>query len=432
MKSLLPSPAVSIVGRHNSGKTTLVVKLIEELVGRGLDVGTVKHHSHRGFEIDVPGKDSFRHRHAGASETVIAAPDQIAIIKTVQGEGECADLVARMPGHDLVLVEGYRKSGLPSIEIMRAGNGADEAVAQAFADDAKAGVSLQADYVQQARARRLGQGGEGDGAADSTVEAPNFDDLKNKMPSARTVAVVTDIPMAQQAADAYAIPSFGLDDIVQIADFLQERIARPRVSVVIQAGGESKRMGQSKATVSFGGRPLIQHMVERMLPVADELIVTTNEPDRLAFLQQEFPHVGVRLVPDVMDYRGALPGLLTALEAATYPYVALVACDMVSASPRLIAAECTEMNITQADIVVPVNKHGFEPFHAVYNRTACLEEVRRRAMLREARIQGFFENMNVQEFPMSRVLAAEPAGGCFINVNTPEELASAERNYLGI
>ncbi|MBD9215300.1 MAG: molybdopterin-guanine dinucleotide biosynthesis protein MobB, partial [Senegalimassilia anaerobia] len=57
-----PSPAVSIVGRHNSGKTTLIEKLIAELVGCGLDVGSVKHHSHVGFDIDIPGKDSWRHR----------------------------------------------------------------------------------------------------------------------------------------------------------------------------------------------------------------------------------------------------------------------------------------------------------------------------------------------------------------------------------
>ena len=70
----IPSPAIAVVGRHNSGKTTLVVKVIAELAARGLDVGSVKHHTHGDFEIDYPGKDSFRHREAGASETVIASP----------------------------------------------------------------------------------------------------------------------------------------------------------------------------------------------------------------------------------------------------------------------------------------------------------------------------------------------------------------------
>ena len=66
----IPSPAVAVVGRHNSGKTTLIERLIAELVGRGLDVGSIKHHSHRGFDIDIPGKDSYRHRAAGASPSL--------------------------------------------------------------------------------------------------------------------------------------------------------------------------------------------------------------------------------------------------------------------------------------------------------------------------------------------------------------------------
>ena len=82
----IPSPAIAIVGRHNSGKTTLIERLIAELVARGLDVGSIKHHSHRGFDIDHPGKDSYRHRAAGASETVIAAPGQVARVKTIEGE----------------------------------------------------------------------------------------------------------------------------------------------------------------------------------------------------------------------------------------------------------------------------------------------------------------------------------------------------------
>ena len=118
----IPSPAVAVVGRHNSGKTTLIERLIAELVGRGLDVGSIKHHSHRGFDIDSPGKDSYRHRAAGASETVIAAPGQVARIKTVEDEVECSELVRSMPNHDIIVVEGYRKSGLPTIEIMRSGN----------------------------------------------------------------------------------------------------------------------------------------------------------------------------------------------------------------------------------------------------------------------------------------------------------------------
>ena len=413
----VPSPAVAIVGRHNSGKTTLIEKLIAELVGRGVDVGSVKHHSHQGFEIDYPGKDSYRHRAAGASETVIAAPGQMARIKTLDGDLECADIVRSMPGHDIVIVEGYRKSGLPTIEVMRAANQADAATAAVFAEGARRGWSLGADFTQLAR----GDAPAGAGAGASP----------EKMPAAATVAVVTDIPEAREAAGVYGIPAFGLEDVSALADFVQERFARPKVSVVIQAGGESKRMGQSKATVPFLGRPLICRMVERLSPAADELVITTNEPESLGFLSEEFPDRGIRLVRDAFDERGSLPGLYTALSEAGCPHVAVIACDMVMASASLVMAESLAALESGADAVVPVNRHGYEPFHALYRPEACLPAIRAALDAGESRAQSFLDRVKLYEFSQTEVRAAEPAGGCFVNANTPEELHALEKMVQG-
>ena len=411
----IPSPAVAVVGRHNSGKTTLVVKLIEELVSRGHDIGSIKHHHKESFDIDVPGKDSYRHRAAGASETIISCPNQIAVIKTIDRERECAELVHKMPGHDLVIVEGYRKSGLPTIEVMRAANESDAKVAAAFVEGARSGASLGTDFIQTSR---------GDGAFEMDP------DVASKMPTANTIAVVTDIPEAIEAAKTYGIPALSLEDIATLADFLEDHFLRPKVTVVIQAGGESRRMGQSKALVPFEGRPLISRMVERLSPVADELVITTNEADRLAFLAEEYPDVDIKLVSDLHDFRGALPGIHTALEAASNPYVAIVACDMLFASPRLIVAEAIAMKESGADAVVPVNKHGFEPFHSIYRREGCLPAVREIIASGDKRAQSFFDRVNVREFPQHEVLAAEPMGGCFINANTPEELHAYEEAFL--
>lgn len=412
----VPSPAIAIVGRHNSGKTTLVVKLVAMLASRGHDVGSVKHHSHDAFEIDHPGKDSYRHREAGATETVIASPTKLARVKTLEHEVECSEIVRSMPGHDIIIVEGYRKSGLPTIEIMRSGNEADQAVAKAFLENARAGVSLLEDSVQCAR-------GEGAFARD----------IQEKMPSASTVAIVSDIPEALEAAQIHGIPVFGLDDISQIVDFLEEHYVRPRVSVSIQAGGESRRMGRSKATVPFAGKPLIARLVRRLLPVADELIITTNEPENLAFLKDEFPDRDIVLVRDEYDFRGALPGLYTALNTAANPYVAIVACDMVFASAPLVVAEAIEMADKGADVVVPVNKHGFEPFHAMYRKDPCLRVVKAALDRGESKAQCVYRSPEVKvvEFPQERVLEVEPMGGCFVNANTPEELAHLEANYFG-
>ena len=448
----VPSPAIAIVGRHNSGKTTLIEKLIAELVARGHDVGSVKHHSHVGFDIDIPGKDSYRHRAAGANETVIAAPGQMARVKTIEGEVECADIVRSMPGHDIVIVEGYRKSGLPTIEIMRADNDADARVAAVFEQGARHGWPLGTDFTQftrglptadddeareelrraqEARAQAAASGE----AAQSThfkTQHPDHIDISNKLPTGNTVAVATDIPEAVNAAKLYNIPAFPLDDVMPLADFVEKHYARPRVTVVIQAGGESRRMGRSKATVPFAGRPLICRLVERLSPVADDLVITTNEPENLAFLHGEFPELRIQLVCDSFEYRGALPGLYTALQAARNPYVAVVACDMVFASASLVVAESIAMNESGADVVVPVNQHGYEPFHAMYRRMGCLPAVRRALDRGEKRAQAFFddEEVDVLEFPQSRVLEAEPMGGCFVNANTPEELKALEDSFL--
>lgn len=439
----IPSPALAIVGRHSSGKTTLIEQLIAVLVERGHDVGSVKHHSHVGFDIDYPGKDSYRHRAAGASETVIAAPGQMARIKTVEGEAECADIVRSMPGHDVVVVEGYRKSGLPTIEIMRAGNDADARVAAVFAEGARCGWPLGTDFTQFTRGtvppadddarealRRAEQQADEAAGGHFKTQHPDYADISNKLPTSDTVAIVTDIEEARRAAELYHVPAFALDDIAGLADFVEQHYVRPRVTVVIQAGGESRRMGQSKATVPFAGRPLICRLVERLGPVADDLVITTNEPENLAFLHGEFPQYRIQLVCDAFNVRGALPGLYTALQAARNPYVAVVACDMVFASASLVVAEALAMNEQGADVVVPVNKHGFEPFHAMYRRMGCLPAVRAALDRGEKRAQGFFADVNVCEFPQERVLEAEPMGGCFINANTPEELNALEETFL--
>ena len=416
----IPSPAIAVVGRHNSGKTTLVVKLIEELTSRGRDVGSVKHHHRLGFEFDVPGKDSYRHRHAGATETVVAAPDQIARVRTLEAELECAEIVRSMPNHDIIIVEGYRKSGLPTIEVMRAANEADAAVAKAFCDGAENGEPLGTDFIQKSRGERAFEF-EREGIAA---------DLATKMPTADTIAVVTDIPEAQAAAETYGIPHFHPDDVAAICDFLEQHFVRPKVTVVIQAGGESRRMGQSKALVPFAGRPLMCRMIERLSPVADELIITTNEADRLAFLADDYPELNIRLVADLHDYRGALPGMHTALEAATNPFVAIIACDMLFASPRLVVAEAIALKESGADAVIPVNKHGYEPFHAIYRRSACLPAVVELLGKGEKKAQAFFDRVKVREYEQAEVLHAEPMGGCFINANTPDELRVLEEAFL--
>jgi molybdopterin-guanine dinucleotide biosynthesis protein B len=114
---------VAIVGKSDSGKTTLIEKLVPELVKLGLRVGTVKHDAHS-FEIDHPGKDSWRHGRAGAEAYVIASPERLAFITRLEGELPLSEIVARFyGGFDLVVAEGYKRSAPHRVELFRLGAG---------------------------------------------------------------------------------------------------------------------------------------------------------------------------------------------------------------------------------------------------------------------------------------------------------------------
>ena len=111
---------LGIAGWSGSGKTTLVTKLLPLLVARGLRVSTVKH-AHHDFDIDQPGKDSWRHRQAGASEVLISSARRFALIHEHGGDAELGlqQILARMSPADIVLVEGFKRERHPKIEVWR-------------------------------------------------------------------------------------------------------------------------------------------------------------------------------------------------------------------------------------------------------------------------------------------------------------------------
>ncbi|MEE9453688.1 MAG: molybdopterin-guanine dinucleotide biosynthesis protein B [Paracoccaceae bacterium] len=157
-----------IVGWKNTGKTTLMERLVSEITARGFSVSTVKH-AHHTFDVDHPGKDSFRHRAAGAREVMLASKNRWALMHEAHGEPEATlhDLLARLSPVDLVLIEGYKRDAHAKIEVHRR----------------EAGQSL------------LAQG-------DDTVKA-----------------IAANIPVT--LAD---MPVFDLNDIVEIADFILQEV----------------------------------------------------------------------------------------------------------------------------------------------------------------------------------------------------------------
>lgn len=119
-----PMRIIGLAGWSGSGKTTLIKKVLPCLIGRGLKVSTLKH-AHHGFDLDQPGKDSFFHRAAGATEVIVSSAKRFAILHELREEAEwdLSALVAKMSPVDLVLVEGYKRDAFPKLEIHRAANG---------------------------------------------------------------------------------------------------------------------------------------------------------------------------------------------------------------------------------------------------------------------------------------------------------------------
>lgn len=201
------------------------------------------------------------------------------------------------------------------------------------------------------------------------------------------------------------------------------------LTVCIQAGGNSSRMGEDKALKTFLGRPLIQRVVERLAPIADEIIVTTNRPADYNFLNTSTGSARrLRLFSDIKPERGALGGLYTAIASATHPIVAVVACDMPFASPRLFETMSKLLVDAEreADVVIAKSEEGYEPLHAIYRRDTCLPAIESAIDADQWKVIAWFPQVKVRVLTLEEIKSADPDGLAFWNVNTPEEFARAE------
>ena len=191
------------------------------------------------------------------------------------------------------------------------------------------------------------------------------------------------------------------------------------VSLALLSGGNSGRMGQDKALMPFLGRPLILHILERISPIADEVILSTNRPEDYAFLN-------LPLYPDLQPGHGPLGGLYTTLNAAKYPFVAAVACDMPFASPTLFEYECELLSKAGADVVIPSTPDGLEPLHAVYRRETCLPVIQSALEAGKLKLVGWLPEVSVRIVLPEEAARFDPQGLAFWNLNTPEEFRQAE------
>jgi len=183
-------------------------------------------------------------------------------------------------------------------------------------------------------------------------------------------------------------------------------------------------MGETKALKLFLGRPLIQRVAERLAPVADEVLITTNEPDAYRFLN-------LPLFADLRPGRGPLGGLYTALVSAKHAHVAVVACDMPFASGPLLVASAGLLEQDRADVVIAETTEGFEPLHALYRRAACIPAIESALDAGQWRVISWFPQVKVRRLNAAELKRYDPDGMAFSNVNTPEEFAAAEKRASG-
>ncbi len=179
-------------------------------------------------------------------------------------------------------------------------------------------------------------------------------------------------------------------------------------------------MGQDKALLPFLGKPLIEHVVGRLIHLADETLITTNAP-------AGFRYLNIPLFPDLIPGRGALGGLYTALSAARGDRVAVVACDMPFANGKILTACNTILRANlNIDATIPCSEHGLEPLHAVYRRETCLPAIKAALDADQWRMIAWHKQARIHRISPAEIQRHDPEGLAFMNINTPEEFQQAE------
>jgi len=273
-----PPPRIHLVGRQNQGKTTLMLELVEYLTGRGLRVGTVKHTGHD-HPVDVPGKDSFRHRYAGGEPAALITTEGIGVFLP-RGEAPYQDLAPLYRGCDLVLVEGdLSVEGAMKVEVFRAGQGHEAPL------------------------------------------ATERDDI---------AAVISDDPLPE------GLERWPRGDLDAMARSLLV-LAPPRrgARVFILSGGRSERFGSDKALARPGDRAMLQ--------VAHDLATTpllSLGPTVVARRAGQYDELGVQSVGDDTPDLGPMGGLITALRQLTadQAWALLMPCDLWGLQPSWLEA----------------------------------------------------------------------------------------------
>ena len=197
-----------------------------------------------------------------------------------------------------------------------------------------------------------------------------------------------------------------------------------KFSVVIQAGGNSTRMGEDKALVKFMNTTLIEYILSQIQGIGEETIIISKKPE-------SYNYLGYKVFSEILNGVGALGGIYTAIHYASQPKCLLLACDMPFISiPLLNYMLSVDQN---ADIIIPrlKNKSFSEPFRALYSKN-CLPSIKEAIERGNKRVISFFEQVNTKYVEYDEIIRIDPKLRSFTNINTPEDLLEAEKIAIKI
>jgi molybdopterin-guanine dinucleotide biosynthesis protein A len=189
------------------------------------------------------------------------------------------------------------------------------------------------------------------------------------------------------------------------------------VSAIIQAGGQSRRMGTDKALIDYQGRPILAHVIDTLRQLSDDVLVVSNRSDVYGPLGGPF---GACVVPDYDPPSGPLGGIAAGLAAMNHELAIVVACDMPFLNLDLLRYLIERA--TDFDAVVPLTGDQFEPLHAIYRRS-CLAAIQHRLANNERRVISFFQDVRLSVIPEAEWHVIDPTGRSLSNLNTPDDLA---------
>lgn len=189
------------------------------------------------------------------------------------------------------------------------------------------------------------------------------------------------------------------------------------VTGVILAGGASQRMGQDKAHLPWGDRTLIEHIIDTLRPVTDEIIVVAKDAAPLSYLN-------ARVVEDLVLGAHALGGLYTGLRLASHTACFACACDNPFLNPQLVSFLCGQLD--GFDLVIPKTDRGLQPLHAVYSRSA-LPTIEEQLYLHRWNLQGLVSRLRAKVIEPDVLQRFDPMCFSFFNLNTPEDYVVARK-----